>query len=70
MSRMTQETVHLDSLCLDSDVESAFRSYRPSQTAIDYQGVVPEDGVALSQESSHEDEDDDGLCSSFMAAWE
>jgi hypothetical protein len=70
MNTMTHEIGPVDNLCLNSDLESAFRSYRPSSTATTYQGVIPQDGVALSQESSDDNYDEgDGLCSNLMAAW-
>lgn len=70
MNKMTHEIGPVDHLCLNSDLESAFRSYRPSSSAPAYQGVIPQDGVALSQESSLENGDEgEGLCHNLMAAW-
>lgn len=64
-----------DSLRLDSDLERSFRNYRPASTALTYQGVQPEDGVALSFESYEDDDYEDldeceDLCGSLLAAWD
>lgn len=60
----------VDSLSLNADVAETFRNYRPAPTVTAYQGVQPDDGVALSQEmlDGYEDEGEE-LCGSLLAAW-
>ena len=60
----------VDSLSFQADVADTFRNYRPAATSTVYQGVQPDDGVALSQESLDAGEDhSDELCGSLLAAW-
>ena len=70
MNKTPYQIGPVDSLSLNADVAETFRNYRPASTAATYQGVQPNDGVALSQESldAHDDHSEE-LCGSLLAAW-